>query len=114
LIGWFAGLVLLWTSALWSTRDKLIGTFVLPFGLALPLIVLTGTLTAVGSSCSTRGISDLHGNLTSSSSNCDHGNSLLGWMVGGSLAVGILLAPIATTIYLARRMNRRKLSLADT
>lgn len=35
--GWFAGVVLLWVSDAWSTRDKLIGTLVVPGGLALPL-----------------------------------------------------------------------------
>ena len=33
-VGWLAGVVLLWLSDRWSTGDKLIGTFVLPGGLA--------------------------------------------------------------------------------
>ena len=33
-IGWVVGLVLLWSSRAWSTLDKLVGTFVLPGGLA--------------------------------------------------------------------------------
>lgn len=30
--GWIAGLILLWSSRAWNTRDKLIGTFVVPGG----------------------------------------------------------------------------------
>ena len=38
--GWFAGVVLLWLSEVWTVRDKLIGTFVVPGGLSLPLLLL--------------------------------------------------------------------------
>lgn len=37
LLGWFIGVALLWTSEHWSVRSKLIGTLVVPGGLALPL-----------------------------------------------------------------------------
>jgi hypothetical protein len=33
-IGWLVGLILLWSSRLWTTRDKLIGTLIVPGGLA--------------------------------------------------------------------------------
>jgi hypothetical protein len=33
-LGWIAGLILLWSSRAWSIMDKLIGTFVIPGGLA--------------------------------------------------------------------------------
>jgi hypothetical protein len=38
--GWVLGLVLLWISSAWTTRDKLIGTFLLPGGLLAPFLVL--------------------------------------------------------------------------
>lgn len=38
-VGWFAGLVLLWVSDAWTTRDKLIGTLVVPGGLLLPFFL---------------------------------------------------------------------------
>ena len=38
-VGWFVGLVLLWTSSVWRLRDKLIGTFLLPGGL-LPAVFI--------------------------------------------------------------------------
>jgi hypothetical protein len=40
LIGWVAGVVLLWSSRHWSVRDKLLGTLVWPFGLAGPLVLI--------------------------------------------------------------------------
>jgi uncharacterized membrane protein len=40
LLGWFVGLVLLWVSDAWTTREKLVGTFVVPGGLA-PAFYLT-------------------------------------------------------------------------
>jgi hypothetical protein len=44
-VGWLAGLVLLWSSRAWNTRDKLIGTLIVPGGLAtvLPLMLLVGS-----------------------------------------------------------------------
>ena len=38
--GWFVGVALLWGSPVWSKRDKLIGTLVVPGGLAFPLFML--------------------------------------------------------------------------
>ena len=32
-VGWLLGVALLWSSKVWSTRDKLVGTFLLPGGL---------------------------------------------------------------------------------
>ena len=36
-VGWLVGLVLLWSSRLWTTRDKLIGTLIVPGGIATAL-----------------------------------------------------------------------------
>ena len=38
-VGWFAGLILLWTSRAWTTREKWIGTLVIPGGLATSVVV---------------------------------------------------------------------------
>jgi len=37
LAGWFVGVALLWSSKVWKVSDKLLGTFVVPGGLALLL-----------------------------------------------------------------------------
>ena len=42
-LGWFVGVVLLWMSPRWTTRDKLLGTLVWPGGLLAPaLLVVAG------------------------------------------------------------------------
>lgn len=43
-VGWIAGVVLLWTSRVWSIRDKLIGTLIVPGGLAavFPVLLIAG------------------------------------------------------------------------
>ncbi|CAL9661043.1 hypothetical protein SUDANB105_07012 [Streptomyces sp. enrichment culture] len=36
-VGWLFGVLLLWTSDTWRLRDKVLGTVVIPGGLALPI-----------------------------------------------------------------------------
>jgi len=50
-LGWFIGIVLLWISDAWSTRDKLVGTLLVPGGLLLP--VALGVLASESSGCGT-------------------------------------------------------------
>lgn len=95
-LGWFIGVALLWISDAWSTRDKLVGTLLLPGGLLLPLALgvfgtsASGCETEVGSECPP-----------------DSGGSLV-WPV--VLLVVLFLIPLATTVYLAQR--RRPVSAA--
>jgi hypothetical protein len=97
-VGWFIGVVLLWVSDAWSTRDKLIGTLVVPGGLLLPLGLgvmaggASGCETAVGSECPPG----------SGESNT--------WNI--ALLVVLLLAPLVSAVYLARRMRRGRAVLA--
>jgi HAAS domain-containing protein len=101
-VGWFVGLVLLWASDAWTTRDKLIGTFVVPGGLALPLglLILGGT----GESCS--GEIGPQGKVLNET--CTGGWSV-GAQVLAAVVIGLLLlAPFATTVYLSRRMRREQ------
>ncbi len=79
-VGWFVGLVLLWTSSVWRLRDKLIGTVLLPGGL-FPAFVLT---------------------FGAGSSTIAHGNAL---SHAGSISVfaAVIIIPIITAIYLNRR-----------
>ena len=96
-IGWIVGVVLLWLSTVWTTRDKIIGTLIVPGGLSLSLfVVVFGGLLAVhtesacmGSQCTTTG----------------------GWSVYTTVLFIICLlvlfaAPIWTAVYLARRARR--------
>jgi hypothetical protein len=51
IIGWVLGVILLWASRVWSTREKLIGTLLVPGGLSavLFLAVLGSGATCTGS-----------------------------------------------------------------
>ena len=101
-VGWFVGVVLLWASEAWTTRDKLIGTFVVPFGLVPLLYAMTFSL-APAESCS--GEIDPQTGATLSEV-CTGGSSLAGEIAAGVVFLVLLVGPFFTTIYLARRMRR--------
>jgi uncharacterized membrane protein len=96
-IGWFVGVVLLWLSSVWTTRDKLIGTFVLPFGLGFPFLFFWFGLNTLGSS----------GPKTTQTSGTDTGGtSVVVWIAVAVVAVAAFVLPIVTAVYLARRSRR--------
>ena len=91
-LGWFIGIVLLWISDAWSTRDKLVGTLLFPGGLLLPLAL--GVMAEGSSGCS-----------TPVGTECPPDSGGTGaWQV--ALVVMLLLVPLVTTVYLARRIGR--------
>lgn len=99
-VGWFIGAILLWISASWSTKEKVIGTLLLPGGLALPFFFATFA-SGASSSCSIR-IGD-SGNTTKGV--CD--SQTMGPEVWSTvLLVAMVVIPIATAIYLGRRAFR--------
>jgi HAAS len=98
-IGWIIGLVLLWVSDAWTTRQKLLGTLVVPGGLA-PGLFLLG-LGVVAEACSR--VYDQSGALVSES--CSDGSDLLG-VVGPVIVIVLLIAPLSTTAFLAVRLRR--------
>jgi hypothetical protein len=91
--GWIAGLVLLWSSPLWTSRDKWVGTLVVPGGLATALVA-TFVLGSGGQSC---GVSPGH------AERCTGGPSTGFQIIMIALAVVLVVAPFATSFYLARR-----------
>ena len=102
-IGWVIGVVLLWASDAWTTREKVLGTLVLPGGLALPLFL--GTFAASGEVCS-GAIDPATGEEIPGSRVCTGGPSAFMEVAGPILFVASILAPIAMAIFLARRMRR--------
>jgi hypothetical protein len=94
-VGWVIGLVLLWSSRAWSTVDKLIGTLLLPGGLASVLVVLlvTGSkrLCTQGAGLPTR---------------CTNVPSSTPLILTIALFAITVLVPIATAVHLARRAQR--------
>jgi hypothetical protein len=90
--GWVVGLILLWSSRAWNTRDKLIGTLIVPGGLAtvLPLLVITSSV----QTCTSFNGGPQH---------CTGGPSPVHQVVSIVLLVFLILGPICTSVYLARR-----------
>lgn len=97
-VGWLAGVILLWSSRAWTARDKLIGTLVIPGGLAAGLLI---GLIVSGSAHKTicRGVPGGPVRCTSVAAGQSHPSVALGIAV----LVVLVLAPIATSVYLARR-----------
>jgi hypothetical protein len=91
-VGWIAGLILLWSSRAWTARDKLIGTLIVPGGLAtvLPLMLVVG---------STRECVRLNGG----PQHCTGGPSTIHQIISIALFAFLVLGPICTSVYLARR-----------
>lgn len=100
LIGWCVGVALLWNSRIWTARDKLIGTFVLPGGLSPVLFAaafVTVRSSVTGRVCeATPNGSKCHDVVSSSG-----GSHVLGI----ALLVALLVLPILSAIYLAWRAN---------
>ncbi len=90
--GWVVGLILLWSSRAWNTRDKLIGTLIVPGGLAtvLPLLLVTS---------STQMCSSFNGG----PQHCTGGPSTTHQILSIALLAFLVLGPICTSVYLARR-----------
>lgn len=111
-IGWLVGLILLWSSRLWTTRDKLIGTLIVPGGLAIaPFVLLVLGSSTTSGSCSgygtpvnpVTGQAIGHGSLHCTGSG---GPSTATNVFHIALAVILILGPIASAIYLAHRARR--------
>jgi len=101
-IGWLAGVVLLWLSPRWRDRDKLIGTFLLPGGLVLSLVIF---LFAMG----TVWVGSSSGDLCSSpfGDGCtgqDIG-SMVVWLIVAFIAV---FAPLGSAVHLWNRLDETR------
>ena len=97
LIGWAVGAILLASSNVWTSREKVIGLLVVPGGL-LPA-VLIGVVSG-GRLCS-----EITSNGQVVSESCTGGGLpvWLGWVI----LVVLVIAPIWTVFFLLSRMNRR-------
>jgi hypothetical protein len=91
-IGWLVGLILLWSSRAWTTVDKLIGTLVIPGGLAGTLVLLL----LIGSK-------EMCTSGPGRATHCTGGPSTAHHILQIALLVIFVLGPIVTAIYLTRR-----------
>ena len=112
-IGWFVGVVLLWTSRIWTLRDKLIGTLVVPGGLATATFLMTfaATTSTRSEGCisvSTR-VHRHSPTVGKSASQCVETGSAAGInYLALVLLILLFVLPILTAIYLSRRATRAK------
>ena len=87
-VGWVAGVILLWTSRAWSTRDKVIGTLLVPGGLAVA--------SAGWASWALRETCDYPAYVR-----CDDPAVT----IGETVLLAATIIPIVTAIYLAKRAD---------
>jgi uncharacterized membrane protein len=106
-VGWFIGVILLWSSRVWTTGEKLAGTLLFPGGLLLPAGL---TLGAVGGQSCSGVIQNADQLVTGAAQEIElscHGPSAL-YTIGTAILMGVLvIVPIAVAIVLARRMRAR-------
>lgn len=95
-IGWLVGAVLLWTSPRWTRLEKLIGTLVLPGGIAGGLLAYATAHSGSHAECA-------------AGSPCvvvHTGWNPPGWLAALTIAVAVI-APAVTTVYLVNRARLR-------
>ncbi|HUY74296.1 MAG TPA: hypothetical protein VMW11_07275 [Candidatus Dormibacteraeota bacterium] len=113
---WPVGVILLWTSSAWNTRDKLIATLVPPGGylgllVAFSILEFAAFSSVTVSSCG-GSITDSHGNVINQA--CTGPAPPPGWeqalitIAAVGVAVILLLLPVLVGIYMARRLARRE------
>jgi HAAS len=98
-LGWLVGAVLLWSSRVWTTRDKLVGTLLVPGGFFTSLMLLVGA----ASTCTSVSGTFRPGGGVQASTTC-HGPGLVVQL----LAVAAVVAPLVSVGYLAWRAHDRR------
>lgn len=93
-LGWLIGVALLWSCDRWELRDKILGTALVPLGLALPIYIW---ITGCGTSNPVRG----EGGGTDYV--CDWFGIRRTWMI--ALVVVLALVALGTSAYLSRRLR---------
>jgi hypothetical protein len=101
-LGWIVGIFLLWSSPLWTRRDKWIGTLLPPGGIGLTVPALALGVYA-GKSCTT--VLDETGRAVSTT--CQDPAFWEQALGVGVVAVAVIL-PLATVFYLARRLRQAR------
>lgn len=106
-VGWLIGVVLLWSSRVWTVRDKWIGTLLIPGGYAIvPVILLSIGTTSSGGSCSGQGAEVVSGRIVKAATMHCTGSGSGTSVLAIVLIVAVLIAPLASAVYLGRRALR--------
>jgi hypothetical protein len=109
-IGWLVGLVLLWSSRLWTTRDKLIGTLIVPGGVTAAVLMVL-VLTGAGASAQRCRALATHVNgavLRPGFLHCTRANapSITPTVWEIAVITFCVVGPLVSAVYLARRAGR--------
>jgi uncharacterized membrane protein len=99
ILGWLIGVIMLWSSRVWTTRDKVLGTLFVPGGLYTSLFVLAAGF--IAQTCTTSG-----GPGRPTITHCTPGPSTAATVGQIALAVFVIASPIVTAVYLASRIRR--------
>jgi uncharacterized membrane protein len=111
--GWVIGVVLLWASNAWNVRDKIIGTVLVPGGLALSAFLLfyaaarSGEGTSLGTLCEADPATGQQINCHRLSTGVSSAGVDFTQVLGTLLLIGIVVVPIVTTAYLGYRLRHR-------
>jgi hypothetical protein len=116
-LGWVIGVVLLWLSPRWTTRDKLLGTLVWPGGLLAPALLLVagaaaGLLATSVTACTgdpvVAPVGSAQQNVHQAATHCttSGGVGLSPWLII-TLSLVLLILAVAGPIWTARRLLRR-------
>lgn len=102
LIGWAVGVALAWASRVWTWREKLLATFVVPGG---PFTVLALLALVGGQTCTSTSTATTAGGVPSTEMACT------GWalppLLGLLLVVAVVVAPLVVAGVLLGRARRR-------
>jgi hypothetical protein len=100
-VGWFVGAAALWASRAWTTREKIVGTLVVPGGL-LPAALLALTTGPDAVTCGGGTVNMVTGPVA------EYCAFTVTWpqtLAARALLVFLVVGPVFTTVFLARRMR---------
>ena len=103
LVGWFVGVVMLWSSRAWTTGEKVLGTLILPGGVFGAFWILASSITGSSSICT--GGPTLVGpgaHIRHLATHCTGGSSTIATILAIALVALIVIAPIAVAVMLVR------------
>jgi hypothetical protein len=113
ILGWLIGVVFLWGSRVWTMRDKLIGTLLVPGGLTAAVFLFFFGVSSSSTTCfSDSRIDPATGHLLSTAEHCTGGPSMLALVLSILLFAGLVITPISTAVYLTRRAQRYRSTTA--
>jgi hypothetical protein len=113
-IGWIVGVILLWSSRAWNSRDKLLATLIIPGGLATGLLIFLAAGVAVSTTPGGASVvctivaGPRPANPAQHCTRIVHASAHVGGanILAIVALVLVLIAPIAMSVYLAKRADR--------